>query len=1067
MQAAAEFLRSFAGREVLLLSSTRTAADELLRNICAQSGSVFGVHRFTVPQLAIEVATPRLVQRTQTVLGGVAVDALAARAVYTCKKQNELSWFEPVSHTPGFFRALASTITELRLNGVDLEQLKKSGPAGHDLANLLRQYSLDLEESKLADLAAIFEVANVAVQSSEGAFSKWPVLFLDIVPMAALEQEFLRALAGQAAEAMATAHSRDEDSVHIFSRLLDVEPTFTGQNESHTAIDRLRAHIFQTATPPAGRMDGTVGFMSATDESRECVEIARSILGAAQTGVRFDQMAVLLRNPDLYQPLLEDALRRAGVPAFYTLGTKRPNPAGRGLLALLACASEKLSATRFSEYLSLGQIPQIEDPPQPAPEPKWVPAQGELFPAVAAGAVDELTTVEESAEDARPQTAPAGPRQWERLLVDAAVIGGHDRWIRRLKGLEKELQKRMLELGGDDDATHQRLERELRQLQDLQKFALPIIAFLDRLPVAATWGEWLDWLEQLAAMSLRRPDGVLIVLAELRPMAGIGPVRLDEVREALSDRLSFLRTESTERRYGKVFVATPSEIPGMSFEHVFLPGLGEDIFPKKSFEDPLLLDAVRSEVSPFLANQETRFARERLLLHGVVSAALSRLWISYPRMDLRQGRARGPSFYALDVLRAVTGRIPQLRELQQDAAEASQSQIGWPAPRDPGVAIDDGEFDLAVISQALRAPDRAAGCGRYLMEASETLARSLRARWSRWDKRWSPADGLIVNDNDPAMVALAEQRLSARPYSATALQHFAACPYRFLLNAIYRLQPREEAVALERIDPLTRGSLFHTLQFRLFLRLQSLDLLPITEENYMTVYPVADEVLSQVAEAYREEMAPAIPRIWEAEVEELRWDMRGWIRHVAFSPGASGWKQSWFELAFGLRSGEDRDPRSSSDAVKLPNGPELRGSIDLIEENAGHLRITDHKTGRSPAKRIEYLGEGEVLQPLLYAQAAEALLGKPADSTRLFYCTERGHYRTVEIAVNDESREALATAFNTIDQSIASGFLPAAPRKGACEYCDYRIVCGPYEELRVRGKQEERLSLLAELRGIS
>ena len=104
---------------------------------------------------------------------------------------------------------------------------------------------------------------------------------------------------------------------------------------------------------------------------------------------------------------------------------------------------------------------------------------------------------------------------------------------------------------------------------------------------------------------------------------------------------------------------------------------------------------------------------------------------------------------------------------------------------------------------------------------------------------------------------------------------------------------------------------------------------------------------------------------------------------------------------------------------------------------------------------------------MLYAQAAEALLGKPADSTRPFDCTERGHYRSVEIAVNDESRAALATAFNTIDQSIASGFLPAAPRKGACEYCDYRIVCGPYEELRVRRKQEERLNLLAELRSIS
>ena len=31
------------------------------------------------------------------------------------------------------------------------------------------------------------------------------------------------------------------------------------------------------------------------------------------------------------------------------------------------------------------------------------------------------------------------PRMWERLLVDAAVIGGRDRWEKRLAGLRSEL----------------------------------------------------------------------------------------------------------------------------------------------------------------------------------------------------------------------------------------------------------------------------------------------------------------------------------------------------------------------------------------------------------------------------------------------------------------------------------------------------------------------------------------------------------------------------------------------------------------------------------------------------
>src|SRR5262249_40167092 len=150
-----------------------------------------------------------------------------------------------------------------------------------------------------------------------------------------------------------------------------------GRHESN-ALSRLRDNVFSTSAPEKNELDTTLEFRSATDESRECVEIARACLFTAELGVPFDAMALLLRNPEPYQPLVEDALRRAGVPAFFSRGSRRPNPAGRALLALLACASEGLTASRFSEYLSLGQVPQ-PDPNEQRRDPKWVPVQGELF----------------------------------------------------------------------------------------------------------------------------------------------------------------------------------------------------------------------------------------------------------------------------------------------------------------------------------------------------------------------------------------------------------------------------------------------------------------------------------------------------------------------------------------------------------------------------------------------------------------------------------------------------------------------------------------------------------------
>ena len=57
-------------------------------------------------------------------------------------------------------------------------------------------------------------------------------------------------------------------------------------------------------------------------------------------------------------------------------------------------------------------------------------------------------------------------------------------------------------------------------------------------------------------------------------------------------------------------------------------------------------------------------------------------------------------------------------------------------------------------------------------------------------------------------------------------------------------------------------------------------------------------------------------------------------------------------------------------------------------------------------------------------------------------------------------------ALSIIDESLHQGFLPAAPRAKACDNCDYRVVCGPYEEERSARKSKPELKLLRELRSM-
>ena len=254
------------------------------------------------------------------------------------------------------------------------------------------------------------------------------------------------------------------------------------------------------------------------------------------------------------------------------------------------------------------------------------------------------------------------PWRWERLLVDAAVIGSAQRWKKRLAGLGNELRARRAEIA-DDDARAAGLERQILDLAHLGEVAMPILSMLDAAPRDATWGDWLKFLRALVELAIRDREPVLAALAELEPMAPVGPVGLDEVRLVLNDRLGRLEAPRRVRRYGAVFVAPPSRARGMEFDVVIVPGLAERMFPRKLTEDPILSDSARARLSPYLARIERRVGAERLALRIAAGAARERAMFSYSRVDLDQGRPRVPSFYALEILRAAEGRLPGFDEL--------------------------------------------------------------------------------------------------------------------------------------------------------------------------------------------------------------------------------------------------------------------------------------------------------------------------------------------------------------------------------------------------------------------
>src|SRR5262249_31002440 len=150
---------------------------------------------------------------------------------------------------------------------------------------------------------------------------------------------------------------RAREAFERMGAAIDVTPD-SAQGSSDLA--HLRKYIFKKEPPPIRKRSGDVTMFSAPGEGREAIEIVRRILDEAQGGVRFDEVAVLLRTPQQYLGLLEHAAARGGVPMYFDRGTRRPDPAGRAFVALLSCGVDGLSAKRFDEYLSLGQVPRLD-----------------------------------------------------------------------------------------------------------------------------------------------------------------------------------------------------------------------------------------------------------------------------------------------------------------------------------------------------------------------------------------------------------------------------------------------------------------------------------------------------------------------------------------------------------------------------------------------------------------------------------------------------------------------------------------------------------------------------------
>ena len=1034
---------------VRVISTTRDAAARLVREVTMERGALFGWETLSSGAFVVRSALLALAAAGRSPVGPLAHEALAARTIHRLRQEEKLGRYEPLADRPGLPRALAATARELSRAEVSSDALRE---VDDELAGWIATLQDETRRAGLADREDVLAAATSTLERSPNAAT----LLLDLPLESPGELMIVRALT----RGPLFVSAIPSEASRYVGVLGEPEVLRTSSPDDLGALQRslfrppteLAVSDSATVTPNPRR----VTFLSAAGESRECVELARLCLHHARRGVPFDRMAVIVRSAALYRPHLTTAFARARIPIRVSRGTVLPDPAGRALVALLDCRAELYSARAFAEYLSLGQCPLDDDGAPPAARDTFVLPDSDLVPFEG-----ELRTDEGRPAPTRPLRIP---RHWESFLVDAAVIGGIDRWQRRLDVLDANLARERDTLDADDPMRGA-LDVRREELGRLRTFALPLLHELEALPKSSAWGDWLTALRALATRALRDPERVLQVLGELAPLSPVGPVELSEVRAVLEKRLCNLVSRPAANASG-VLVLTPDEARGIEADVVFVPGLAEHLFPERVLEDPLLLDEKRRRLGhAWLDTNEDRALRERRMLAIAVGAAREHLVVSWPRVDLERARPRVPSFYALEIARAAHGALPGWSELAEAAAKANTEVVGWPAPDDPHDAIDETEFDLAALRRLRGKP--VLGGAAYLFDASPTLQRALSARARRWNTAtWTAYDGLVSREH---AALLTRFRPATKPFSASALEQLAACPYRFALRSFFKLAPREVPEAIEDPNPRQRGTFVHDVQFDLLTRLRAEKLLPLDHPQKLAkARQLLDEVLESVASEHEEELAPAIPRVWRDFVEAVRLDLHEWLGRLHDAPE---WVPVAFELTFGVDRGGRRDPASRRDPVDLKLGVardvllRFRGSIDLVESNGDKLRATDHKSGKARYRDGLRIAGGRALQPVLYALALEALHPeREVVGGRLFYCTSRGGFQDASVPLDDDARTLAGRAVHMLEGMLARGFFPAAPDSRECGWCDYQSVCGSREEKRVKRKDPRWLEPLVQLR---
>ncbi|MBI5202155.1 MAG: PD-(D/E)XK nuclease family protein, partial [Elusimicrobia bacterium] len=975
------------GRPVAIVAPSRRLAERLERLAAAENGlALLGARFHTFHSLALEALEESGGPSARFVGDGLFHDKVLDRILAAARPSR------------GLAAAYRSSVRDLIDGGVEPEafeeHLERLIPEPDDrrklkaLLMIAAEYRRELKSRGILPPSGLAREATEAVQAGRAAgLSRYAeLLYYGFYDLTGAQADFFEAVTGAFPCSVFFPHAEGRPGYVFAERFLKVKlgrakaerlPQGGGKTALGPALDALFAPGAHAAPKK-----GAFRVFSVSGARDEAWLVAKEILAlrAGPNPPEFSELGVVARSLEPYRAAIAEVFADNSIP-FWTDagGPLLRHPAAKLALTLLTL--------RRREFPSRAVLDVVQSP---------------------------FCRLREGFE---------GARDWPLIVRKLGLHSGLSQWEGRLSPwLAKDLPLSGDEEGPKIPAAHvaslwkwlSGLERSLAGPSGLPADPWPAMAAHARSvleehfaepepgPGRDAWEAALSAIDALAAFGAASP--------------GAG---FDDFLETLEEKLRRAELPAAPPNLG-VRVLDAMAARGESFEHLFMIGLQERVFPRQVREDPLVPDAVRERLEypggywilPKLAG----YGEERLLFTLLAGSAVKTLTCVFPRSG-DDGRAQVPSPYLRDLCRA-TGvelekaiRVP--RRPFEKLAFAGTERL---SPKEAALSA-------AGSSAALR-PLGELGLDHILLDGC-------REKLADLNRAGEPGrfDGVV---GEPSKWLEATRREGLSP---SALETYLECPFRYFASRLLGLGEVEEPGERGQLSPLERGKLAHSVLEKFHRALLETGFWSRSDGRWE---PHLDRALADGLGAKTWRELGVYPLIWEASRARLEGRLRALAAIDVARIRETGLVPSRFEHEL---EGEVRGIRLHGRADRIDLGP------------GGRLWIVDYKSGRGPAKLKDKLKSMGALQPPIYLELAIAAgLGpeKAAEGAALYFLegTKDRPGEPAIVTLGADEWRALRPAFwDNVAGHVARMFrgeffiAPDEEMYGACERCSFASVC--------------------------